>query len=343
MFGGFGEPTVHPDILNMIAAVKGLGLRVEMVTNGTRLDDAMLAGLMKSGLDTLWVSFDGASEACFEGIREGADYGRVVASLKRLREMNAKGPAPDRGRHRLRRHEEEHRRPAEDRPAHRGRRGEPRLREQRPPVQRRMEREMVCGLAVSLETFASVPGKTEISLPRLDINNLTKDAIFELLRGYDNLTLMGNPVRTEIKSCRFIRERCTFVRWDGKVSPCMGLLHDHTTYLNGNERKIEAYVLGDVLRGDLFDTGTRKEYREFREKVDAFDFSPCHACGGCNHLDQPRGLLRQLVPGLRRLSVGPRSHPMPMTVALHLRPRFRPVPDGRRAGRCPLRGPVRRP
>ena len=44
-----------------------------MVTNGTRLDDTMLAGLMKSGLDTLWVSFDGTSEASFEGIREGAD------------------------------------------------------------------------------------------------------------------------------------------------------------------------------------------------------------------------------------------------------------------------------
>ncbi len=103
---------------------------------------------------------------------------------------------------------------------------------------------MVCSLALSLETFASVPGKAEISLPRLDINNLTKDAIFSLLRGYDNLTLMGNPVRTEIKSCRFIRERCTFVRWDGKVSPCMGLLHSHTSYLYGNERAIEAYFVG---------------------------------------------------------------------------------------------------
>ncbi len=123
------------------------------------------------------------------------------------------------------------------------------------PYSAEMEREMVCGLALSLETFSSVPGKVEISLPRLDINNLTKDAIFELLRGYDNLTLMGNPVRTEIKSCRFIRERCTFVRWDGKVSPCMGLLHDHTTYLNGNERKIEAWIVGDV--------GTRRSLRRF--------------------------------------------------------------------------------
>jgi MoaA/NifB/PqqE/SkfB family radical SAM enzyme len=288
MFGGFGEPTVHPDILRMIGAMKRLGLRTEMVTNGTRLDDAMLAGLMGSGLDTLWVSFDGTSEACFEGIREGADYGGVVSSLVRLREMNAKGP------HRIevgiafvvmKRNIDDLRRIDRLIEAVCASRASV---SNVLPYSAEMEREMVCGLALSLETFSSVPGKVEISLPRLDINNLTRDAIFELLRGYDNLTLMGNPVRAEIKSCRFIRERCTFVRWDGKVSPCMGLLHDHTTYLNGNERQIEAYVLGDVARGDLLDIWSSKEYREFRAKVDAFDFSPCHACGGCNHLEANR-------------------------------------------------------
>ena len=288
MFGGFGEPTAHPDILQMIAAVKGLKLRAEMVTNGTRLDDAMLAGLMKSGLDTRWVSFDGTSEACFEGIREGADYGRVVRSLKRLREMNAKGPrAIEVGISFvvMKRNIEDLRRI--DRLIEAV--GASRVSVSNVlPYSSDMEREMVCGLAVSLETFAAVPGKAEVSLPRLDINNLTKGTIFELLRGYDNLTLMGNPIRTEIKSCRFIRERCTFVRWDGKVAPCMGLLHDHTTYLNGNERKIEAYLVGDAARGDLFEAWNSEEYRAFREKVNAFDFSPCHACGGCNHLERNR-------------------------------------------------------
>ena len=238
--------------------MNGLGLRAEMVTNGTRLDEAMLAGLVKSGLDTLWVSFDGASEACFEGIREGADYGRVVSSLRRLREMNAEA----RGRIEvgiafvvMKRNIDDLRRI--DRLIEAV--GASRVSVSNVlPYSADMEREMVCGLALSLETFSSVPGKAEISLPRLDINNLTKDAVFELLRGYDNLTLMGNPVRTEIKSCRFIRERCTFVRWDGKVSPCMGLLHDHTTYLNGNERKIEAYIVGDAASGDLFESGTRR-------------------------------------------------------------------------------------
>jgi len=74
MFGGFGEPTAHPRILDMIGKVKALGVRVEMTTNGTLLDDTMLAGLIRNRLDRLWISFDAAEEARFETIRKGARF-----------------------------------------------------------------------------------------------------------------------------------------------------------------------------------------------------------------------------------------------------------------------------
>lgn len=92
MFGGFGEPTVHKDILYMIQSIKSLGLKAEMVTNGTLLDEVMLAGLMKSKLDTLWESFDGTMETSFEDIREGASFQKVVDSLKLLQKMNRRSP-----------------------------------------------------------------------------------------------------------------------------------------------------------------------------------------------------------------------------------------------------------
>ena len=72
MFGGFGEPTAHPRILDMIRAVKALGLRVEMTTNATLLDDALIDGLLRERLDTLWISLDGTTEESFETIRPGA-------------------------------------------------------------------------------------------------------------------------------------------------------------------------------------------------------------------------------------------------------------------------------
>ncbi|NLM20137.1 MAG: radical SAM protein, partial [Peptococcaceae bacterium] len=49
MFGGFGEPTFHKDILYMVGKVKALGLNVEITTNGTLLNRTMAKGLLEKG------------------------------------------------------------------------------------------------------------------------------------------------------------------------------------------------------------------------------------------------------------------------------------------------------
>jgi MoaA/NifB/PqqE/SkfB family radical SAM enzyme len=90
MFGGFGEPTFHKDILYMINRVKSLGIKAEIVSNGTLLDEVMVKGLFENKLDTLWVSFDGADENIFEGVRKGANYNNVVENLKMLKSLNRK-------------------------------------------------------------------------------------------------------------------------------------------------------------------------------------------------------------------------------------------------------------
>jgi hypothetical protein len=113
---------------------------------------------------------------------------------------------------------------------------------------------------------------------------LTRDTIFRLLQGFENLTMMGNKIAAATRWCRFIRERCALVRWDGQAAPCMGLLHGHKTYLYGYERTISPSLLGDVNRTPLSRIWNSKEYRDFREKVKAFDYSPCHLCGGCELL-----------------------------------------------------------
>ncbi|MCX5793753.1 MAG: radical SAM protein, partial [Elusimicrobia bacterium] len=89
MLGGFGEPTAHPDLLSMIAGLKALGIRVEMVSNATLLGERLAAGLAESRLDRLWVSFDSVEAEGFEEVREGADFRAVCLNLKRLR---AAGP-----------------------------------------------------------------------------------------------------------------------------------------------------------------------------------------------------------------------------------------------------------
>ncbi len=94
MFGGFGEPTVHPRILDMVRAVKGAGLRTEMTTNATLLDEAMVEGLLEAGLDEVWISLDGTTEESLETIRPGAGLARVLENAGRLAGRNGRAGRP---------------------------------------------------------------------------------------------------------------------------------------------------------------------------------------------------------------------------------------------------------
>lgn len=64
-FGGYGEPLVHPDILEMIQRIKSLGVEVELITNGWALDEDTIQRFVALGLDAIWVSLDGATPECY--------------------------------------------------------------------------------------------------------------------------------------------------------------------------------------------------------------------------------------------------------------------------------------
>ncbi|MCU0244758.1 MAG: radical SAM protein, partial [Acidobacteria bacterium] len=285
MFGGFGEPTAHPDILDMVRAVRSLGLRAEMTTNATLLDDALVEGLLRERLDALWISLDGTTEESFAAVRPGAGLASVLENVERLAEKNGRegheieigiafvvmktNLADIKHLDRLARSV-----------------GARRIIVSHVlPYSEAMEKEMLCLQTLTLETFTFAPGKTELSLPRIDVNNTTKETLFSLFQGFENLTFMGNRVAVDARRCRFVHDRAAFVRWDGRVAPCMGLLHSHKTYLYGLERQVCAHSFGGVREDDLFDIWSSKAYADFRDKVDTFDFSPCHVCGGCSLLE----------------------------------------------------------
>jgi len=284
MFAGFGEPTAHPDILRMIGAVKRLGLRTEITTNGTLLDGSMIDGLRRAGLDMLWASFDSAGEKGFEDIRRGAKFGPIVAALKTLQKGHI------RGRHHIRvgisfvvmRRNVADLKRLDDLAREVG--AEKVLVSNILPYSADMEKEMLCALTLSTATFSSA-ARTEITLPRMDVTPDTRDTILRLLRGYENLNLMGNPIFAETNFCRFVEGRTSFVRWDGRIAPCMGLLHGYTTYLYGYERRIKPHGFGNIGRRTLGAVWRSREYRRFRENVRDFDYAPCHICGGCNLLE----------------------------------------------------------
>lgn len=78
-----GEPLVSQGLEEMLATAAHWGVKAEMVTNATRLDDAMIERL-QDGVAKVVFSFDGATDATFEGIREGARYDVVRRNIGKM-------------------------------------------------------------------------------------------------------------------------------------------------------------------------------------------------------------------------------------------------------------------
>jgi MoaA/NifB/PqqE/SkfB family radical SAM enzyme len=82
---GWGEPFLHPHFFEMLALAKKAGCRVGTTTNGTLLDEVMIAKLMASDIDILAFSLAGAAEDN-DRIREGTRITEITAAMQRLRD-----------------------------------------------------------------------------------------------------------------------------------------------------------------------------------------------------------------------------------------------------------------
>ncbi|MBW2306627.1 MAG: radical SAM protein [Deltaproteobacteria bacterium] len=84
----FGEPLLHPQIVECIAYAKEKGIKqIKMHTNGLLLSPAIAAGLVRAGLDKLKVSLDGLDQATYEQYRRGGDFNTLIQNISRLREI----------------------------------------------------------------------------------------------------------------------------------------------------------------------------------------------------------------------------------------------------------------
>lgn len=92
---GLGEPLLHPELEDMVAAASARGLRVGFNTNGTLLTHRRIEALLDAHPTWVHVSVDGARPETFEAIRDGARFGPVVRNLRRLVEHRAARGTPD--------------------------------------------------------------------------------------------------------------------------------------------------------------------------------------------------------------------------------------------------------
>lgn len=87
----WGEPLMHRRIFDMIAYCHQKGLRSEISTNATLLDERKAKGLLDAGLSTIYLCLDGFRPETYESIRVKGDYERTNNNIRRFLDLKTTG------------------------------------------------------------------------------------------------------------------------------------------------------------------------------------------------------------------------------------------------------------
>jgi len=287
--GGYGEPSVHPDFLEIVRLAKEAGAVVEMTTNGTMLTRERAQALYDLELDKIVVSVDGVTPQSYSDIRVNSDYDQVIANVRYLHGLRLRG---------------------------RGRHGKPLIElafvamksniDDLPhlpelasylgawnvkvsnvvPHTPEMETEILYEQALNAATFRASRWVVDMKLPKMDLNRYTAGALQEVYDSRASLSLMNHSLSARDNYCRFAQEGYAAIRWDGMVSPCLSLLHDHPEYIHGRQRYVSHLEMGNINDAPFYDIWTSGQFSDFRQKLRDFPFSPCTTCGGCERFPE---------------------------------------------------------
>ena len=284
-FGGFGEPLAHASIIEMVTQAKALGSKVELITNGTLLTEKMSRQLIEAQLDVLWVSIDGATPESYADVRLGAALPTVLANVTRFRELRPSSyyPRPEIGIAfvAMKRNIDE-------------------LPEMLAigrwlgaayfkvsnvlPYTEELRDEMLYERVVTRIPCPPSPGVPHLSLPKIDVSPATRHSLYQAMNSNRTINYAGKDLMVNDR-CPFVESGVTAIGWDGGVSPCLPLLHNHVSFVGKYKRYSRRHVIGQVTDRNLIDLWNEPEYIAFRERVQVFDFAPCTSCGGCNLLE----------------------------------------------------------
>ncbi len=86
-----GEPLMHPRFPDMIRLAKQKGIGpLNFITNGVRLDSKLAATVLESGVDAVEISLDALTQATYEKIRKGSNFGLVMDNVHEFIEKRNK-------------------------------------------------------------------------------------------------------------------------------------------------------------------------------------------------------------------------------------------------------------
>jgi len=231
VFSGFGEPLTHPNILEMIQAVRGRDLAVTLGSNGLLLDAEMAKELVGLGVDRLVVSVDGVKSKTYARVR-GAMLSQVLSNICALNEVKSQlgSLTPALG------------------------------------IEFVLLRSNIVELA-DLTTLASRLNAARVLVT--NVLPYTEEMYGEILYGYERqppISTKGWPVKADAyvmwgtlelprmhwgaeRRCRFVQDRAIVVGWDGGISPCYGLSQNYSYFtIDGRKKRVSRYILGTRVK-----------------------------------------------------------------------------------------------
>jgi MoaA/NifB/PqqE/SkfB family radical SAM enzyme len=277
VLGGIGEPLMHEGLMPFVERVRGLGAGVELITNGLLLDEDRVAQLRELELDRLWLSVDGGlagGHGHTMAPQELADLVHAIwrsetvhnFPLGRKLRMGLVFVAMKGNLHELPKVLSLARHLHADRV----------LISNLLPYSREISEEVLYSRSVQ-----NTRVDLRVTVPRIDLDAGLLERLAEAMSHRDLADLSGPAPSGPSSSCPFIRAGSVSIRWDGAVSPCLPLLHTHSTVPANVQRRSRECVFGSLRDQQLLDVWQLPEYVAFRERVAAFSFPSCAACGTC--------------------------------------------------------------
>lgn len=79
---GGGEPTLHPQFLELMIYAKNKGCKLGIITNGSKMNEKLTRSLLEIDVDMLEFSVDASNQVDYDIVRKGLSFNELEKNLK---------------------------------------------------------------------------------------------------------------------------------------------------------------------------------------------------------------------------------------------------------------------
>ncbi|NPA40428.1 MAG: radical SAM protein [Thermodesulfobacteria bacterium] len=258
---GWGEPFLHPNLLEMISIAKKCGFVVGTTTSGISLKTEFLEKLIDSKIDILAFSLAGFQKRN-DSIRVGTEYKKVLKIIETLIKIKEKVGSPTPKIH----------------IAYMW------LKSNYKDLKQVLSDLKLLDISqVVIHTLSFVTKKElekEVIYPEPEILDFVKELSFTYSSEEPWIYIYLPKVGVPLSKCPENIEHACFISADGKVAPCVfhqiPVTEPVTYYFTGKELTYFPFDFGNIIKEDIYTLWSKKHYKNFRKS-----FLSHYLCSNC--------------------------------------------------------------